>query len=133
MSIFSTPSEAYLHGLAAGQELISAELRRLQSRVAELEAQLAGQGEPVAVVGDVFTLLWLGTGPIAPLINKHGIKVGDKLFTRPAKPLTDEQILYSEQYDVCAAESNGIPGHVGFMRGVRYAERAHGITKGAAS
>lgn len=36
----------------------------------------------VAVVGDVFTLYWAGSGSIAPLINAHNIKVGDSLFVR---------------------------------------------------
>lgn len=36
--------------------------------------------EPVAVVGSVYTLYWAGSGPIAPLIEGHGIKVGDGLY-----------------------------------------------------
>lgn len=45
---------------------------------------------PVAVVGDVFTLHWAGTGPIAPLIERHGIKVGDKLYPAPPAPTADD-------------------------------------------
>jgi hypothetical protein len=44
--------------------------------------------EPVAVVGADFTILWAGAGPIAPLIERHGIKVGSKLYAAPAAALT---------------------------------------------
>lgn len=40
--------------------------------------------EPVAVVGSDFTLLWVGSGPIAPLVERHGINVGSKLYAHPA-------------------------------------------------
>lgn len=36
--------------------------------------------EPVAQIGDVFQIDWIGRGPIAPIINKHGLKVGDFLY-----------------------------------------------------
>lgn len=55
---------------------------------ATLDTQLAD--EPVAVVGDVFSLYWIGRGPIAPIIRKHGIKVGSLLYTRPQKQETDK-------------------------------------------
>jgi hypothetical protein len=50
--------------------------------VAALRAQADAQ--PVAVVGSDFQLVWIGSGPIAPIIAKHNIKVGDKLYTHPA-------------------------------------------------
>lgn len=43
-------------------------------------------GEPVAVVGSNFELYWAGSGPIAPLVEKHGIKVGSPLYTHPSPP-----------------------------------------------
>lgn len=46
-----------------------------------LAALPASEQKPVAVVGDVYQLDWIGSGPIAPIIAEHGIKVGDKLFT----------------------------------------------------
>lgn len=46
-----------------------------------------GQGEAVAVIGADFTIHWVGTGPIAPVIRKHGLKVGDELYAvPPAQP-----------------------------------------------
>lgn len=83
------------------------EITALLDRITELESQLAqrfdaadmataaAQGfmdgvasvsagsEPVAVVGSDFTLYWAGTGPIAPIVEKHGIKVGSPLYTHP--------------------------------------------------
>jgi hypothetical protein len=36
---------------------------------------------PVAVVGSVHALYWAAAGPIAPIIEAHGIKVGDGLYS----------------------------------------------------
>jgi hypothetical protein len=46
----------------------------------------------VAVVVENYALHWIGSSSIAPLIEKHQIKVGDKLYTeaQQRKPLTDE-------------------------------------------
>ena len=38
--------------------------------------------EPVAAVGDVYTLHWYGSGPIAPLVDRNGIKPGCLLVTQ---------------------------------------------------
>lgn len=35
---------------------------------------------PVAVIGDTFSLAWMGAGPIAPMVQQHGLKMGDKLY-----------------------------------------------------
>ncbi|MGV1119203.1 hypothetical protein [Xanthomonas translucens] len=48
-----------------------------------LPASSAGEQEPVAVVGADFSLHWAGSGPIAPLVERHGIKVGDALYPAP--------------------------------------------------
>lgn len=66
------------------------------------EAREAG---PVAVVGANYALFWIGDGPIAPIIEKHGIKVGDKLYAAPksaTEPLT---------YCCCGecTETGGVP------------------------
>lgn len=42
--------------------------------------------DPVAVVGSNFALYWAGSGPIAPIVEKHGIKVGSPLYTHPSPP-----------------------------------------------
>lgn len=39
--------------------------------------------QPVAVIGDVWTLNWVGSDPIATIVKKHGLKIGDKLYTHP--------------------------------------------------
>lgn len=75
--------------------------------------QPQGEQEPVAVIGDVWTLNWVGGDPIATIVKKHGLKIGTKLYTHSqnlrcksnqarlatlwgyvkAEPLTDEQIM----------------------------------------
>lgn len=49
--------------------------------------------EPVAVIGDVWTLNWVGGDPIATIVKKHGLKIGDKLYTlpHPQRELTKEE------------------------------------------
>lgn len=48
---------------------------------AELKA--AREQEPVVVIGSVYQLLWAESGPLAPIIEKHGLKVGSKLYAHP--------------------------------------------------
>ena len=61
---------------------------------AALEQPPVVEQEPVAVIGDVWTLLWAGGEPIAEIVKKHSLRIGDLLYTRPQPrhPLTDEQI-----------------------------------------
>lgn len=48
----------------------------------ELAAFIAKQvAEPVAEIGPVYTLLWAGSESVASIVNRHGLKVGDKLYT----------------------------------------------------
>ncbi|WP_426355627.1 hypothetical protein ACN9MD_09540 [Stenotrophomonas maltophilia] len=43
-------------------------------------------GEPVAVVGADFDLFWIGSGPIAPLVERNGLRPGSKLYAaQPAQ------------------------------------------------
>ncbi|WP_296247593.1 hypothetical protein [uncultured Stenotrophomonas sp.] len=49
---------------------------------AEASKPAAAQ-EAVAVVGSCFSLHWIGTGPVAAIIEAHGLKVGDKLYAAP--------------------------------------------------
>ena len=100
----------WLEAVGSGQivKRCAALLREQHARITELESQLAqrfdaadmataaAQGfrdgvasvsagsEPVAVVGSDFTLYWAGTGPIAPIVEKHRIKVGSPLYTHPS-------------------------------------------------
>lgn len=36
--------------------------------------------EPVAVIGAGFTIFWAGHGPIAPIVERHALKVGSPLY-----------------------------------------------------
>jgi len=51
-----------------------------QSPREELAALKASLSEPVGVIGADFTLYWAGSGPIAPIVEKHGLKVGSPLY-----------------------------------------------------
>ncbi len=35
------------------------------------------------MVGGDFTLHWIGSGPIAPIVERHGLKVGSLLYAAP--------------------------------------------------
>lgn len=37
--------------------------------------------EPVAVVASDYALFWAGSGPITPLVDRNGVKVGSQLIT----------------------------------------------------
>lgn len=41
------------------------------------------EAEPVAVIGDVFQLLWCGNPSFSEHVNKHNLKVGTFLYTTP--------------------------------------------------
>ncbi len=62
--------------------------------LAALRAQ--ADAEAVAIVGSDFQLGWIGSGPIAPIVAAHNIKVGDKLYTNHSLPaaqgLSDDEI-----------------------------------------
>lgn len=61
-----------------------AEAERLHLENAALAARQP-VGEPVAVVGVDFDLFWIGSGPIAPLVERNGLRPGSKLYARPAQ------------------------------------------------
>lgn len=72
-------------------------LREAEGLIADMESELeelraarqpVGQ-EPVAVVGSDFTICWLGSGPIAPLVERHGIKRGGLLYAAPPAQAVD--------------------------------------------
>ncbi|TIE21030.1 hypothetical protein DI041_03845 [Stenotrophomonas maltophilia] len=46
-------------------------------------------GEPVAVVGADFDLFWIGSGPIAPLVERNGLRPGSKLYAAPPAQAVD--------------------------------------------
>lgn len=65
-------------------DMATASAQGFRDGVASLAAS-AGS-EPVAVVGSNFALYWAGSGPIAPIVEKHSIKVGSPLYTHPSPP-----------------------------------------------
>ncbi|WP_186211272.1 hypothetical protein [Burkholderia gladioli] len=50
------------------------------------------RGDAVAVVGTTYQLLWVGSGPIATIVEQHGIKVGDRLYHGPAAEAAPELV-----------------------------------------
>lgn len=76
--------------IEAGDGTLHGAVDYWQERALRAEAELAARQpvgvEPVAVVGGGFTLFWAGSGPIAPLVKRHGIKVGSKLYAAPPAP-----------------------------------------------
>lgn len=40
--------------------------------------------QPVAVVGNDYTLLWAGGDAIVDIVKRHGLKIGSKLYAHPA-------------------------------------------------
>jgi len=77
--------------------------------------QPAGQ-EPVAVVGHDLTLHWTGTGSIAPLLKRHGIGPGSKLYAIPPVQAVDLGAVRSllrrriEQWRSHLPDDPGAPG-----------------------
>lgn len=59
------------------------------SRQSIIAANQPSQREPVAVVGHDLTLHWTGTGSIAPLVKRHGIGPGSKLYAIPPVQAVD--------------------------------------------
>ena len=60
----------------------------LRAKIAEMEKQ-----EPVAEIGQQYTLLFAGSGSITGVVKRHGLKIGDKLYalpvTQPAPSVPD--------------------------------------------
>lgn len=83
---------------AASRQTASAE----SNATAEAMIAIARQpvGEPVAVVGADFDLFWIGSGPIAPLVERNGLRPGSKLYAAPPAQAVDLGQLqrYSKSY-----------------------------------
>lgn len=63
-----------------------AECRALAARLAEIERQ-----QPVAVIGETYSLLWAQPWTMPEIVRRCGIKVGSLLYTLPAPAATPEQ------------------------------------------
>lgn len=53
--------------------------------------------EPVAVIGEDFVLLWIGSGPIAPIVERHGLKVGSKLYAAPVAAQAQQPVSGADE------------------------------------
>ncbi|AAQ54939.1 hypothetical protein Bcep22_gp03 [Burkholderia phage Bcep22] len=84
----------------------------------------------MAVIGTGWQLFFVGSGPIAPIVERHGLKIGDKLYTAPPaqvatrQGLTDDAILdkYSKHVrTICAGGVNVLSAMQpeGFIKAVR--------------
>lgn len=65
----------------AAQHLAEVAQRRadaLRAKIEEMEQQ-----EPVAEIGQQYTLLFVGSGSMTELVKRHGIKIGTKLYPAP--------------------------------------------------
>ena len=65
-------------GLVDDMNLLRDNNTTLRARIEAMEKQ-----EPVAEIGEQYTLLFVGSGSITGIVERHGIKVGDKLYLAP--------------------------------------------------
>lgn len=65
--------------------------------------------EPVAVIGADFTIFWAGHGPIAPIVERHALKVGSPLYAAPQPlPAAQGDALTQAARDVLAERQRQI-------------------------
>lgn len=89
-----------------------------------------GAGVPVAVVGEGFAIFWAGSGPIAPIVEKHGLKVGSMLYATPPAVMPAAPSEGVTEFNVgrwCLSEDDCIAGGIDFSayeRGVSDAATA---------
>ena len=57
--------------------------RAIESELRAALAAVPGKGEPVAQICGTWELRWIGSGPIAPIVHQHGLKIGDFLYPAP--------------------------------------------------
>lgn len=70
-----------IHG-EDGRGMVGQGRRHLKQRVARAIMTSSCQTDPVAVVCDGYDIRWNGSGPIAPIIERSGVKVGSKLYAK---------------------------------------------------
>lgn len=106
-----TKAEMARHGWMAGMRF--ADLYPLAI------APVAGEAhEPVAVVGADFALYWAGSGPIAPIVKRHGLKVGSRLYAAPQASAEPVQEVAGVTLDGCLETLFRVGEHLG----INYAE-----------
>lgn len=100
--------KGYLNGLKdfahmeCELESVKAERDALRARIEAAEKQ-----EPVANIGPSFALFWIGSGPIAPIVEKHQLKVGDPLYAAP--PMPQECTFHGFDDQSCMEHSKEVP------------------------
>lgn len=84
-------------------------------RGAATESRETAGVEPVAVVGSDFTICWVGSGPIAPLVERNGIKKGSPLYAAPPaqgvdlgqfRPAVEAALRHSSPYGLARENLN---------------------------
>ena len=92
-------SSTIVHALLDRLEAAEKERETDEERIADLMADLNRVGhendalrakieamerqEPIAEIGQQYTLLFAGSGPITGIVKRHGLKTGDKLYALP--------------------------------------------------
>ena len=76
---------AELAGLRSSMEFRTSLIGRTEAERDELRAKIEAmeKQEPVAEIGQQYTLLFAGSGSMTELVKRHGIKIGTKLYTLP--------------------------------------------------
>lgn len=64
-----------------------------------IDAHIAGMGEPVATICDGWDLRFVGSAPIAEVVRKHGLKIGDTLYIAPPIDLAAVREVIAELRD----------------------------------
>ena len=85
-TLLARPQARWFRDTASGGSALATGVVVAPQELQVLQAALAARqpvGEPVAVVGADFGLFWFGTGPIAPLVERHGLKPGSQLYAAP--------------------------------------------------
>ena len=79
----------------------------LRAKIEAMEQQ-----EPVAEIGQQYTLLFVGSGSMTGLVKRHGIKIGAKLYLAPgAQPAPSEEarlVSYHPDGETCTLNINGV-------------------------
>lgn len=67
-----------------GMANIASEAIRHAMQVRDHGTDVGGSEDPVAVVGKDWQLLWASAAPLSEIVEKHGLKTGEKLYTSQA-------------------------------------------------
>lgn len=98
-------------GAPVAQGLTREDQKRIAWDVQSVTEPLQGTQEPVAIICDGWDIRYIGREPIAGIIEKHGLKIGSKLYAAPAPsdsgPLINKGTKPVTAEDVRANRRNG--------------------------